>query len=109
MTSQRWLTDADFAPNSDVKSLWWHYLVVIVPDEIKYAHDAALWITGGSNTGGPPSTKDEDIIVSAALAVTTGTITGALFQVPFYEEEYLIFVFVNILLSFYFCRFPMST
>jgi hypothetical protein len=27
MTSQRWLTDADFSPNSDAKSIWWHYLV----------------------------------------------------------------------------------
>ncbi len=27
MTSQRWLTDKDFAENSDTKSIWWHYLV----------------------------------------------------------------------------------
>ena len=35
VTSQAWLTDADFAPNSEMKSIWWHIMVVIVPDEIK--------------------------------------------------------------------------
>jgi hypothetical protein len=30
MTSQRWLTDADFSPSSDAKSIWWHMLVVRV-------------------------------------------------------------------------------
>lgn len=81
MTSQRWLTDADFAESSNGKSLWWHYLVVIVPDEIRFTQNASLWITGGSVTSGPPQPKDEDLIVSAGLAITTGTITGALFQV----------------------------
>ncbi len=31
MTSQQWLTSAD----SD-RSIWWHYLAVIVPDEIEF-------------------------------------------------------------------------
>jgi len=30
MTSQRWLTDADFSPSSNSKSLWWHYLVILI-------------------------------------------------------------------------------
>lgn len=47
MTSQRWLTDADFSPESESGSIWWHYLVVIVPDEVKYTRNATLWITGG--------------------------------------------------------------
>jgi hypothetical protein len=44
MTSQRWLTDADFAPNSDCKSLWWHYLFVIVPSEVKWVNNGTHWI-----------------------------------------------------------------
>ncbi len=81
MTSQRWLTDADFAPNSDVKSLWWHYMMVIVPDEVQHLKNASMWITGGSNPGSPPKLKDEDIWVSVALAMSTKTVTTALFQV----------------------------
>ena len=27
VTSQRWLTDADFSPDSTAKSIWWHMLV----------------------------------------------------------------------------------
>ena len=88
MTSLKWLTDADFSPSSPGGSLWWHYLVVIVPDEIKHANNGTLWITGGSVTDGPPKSTDEDIVLSAALATSTGIVTGALFGVP---NEHLIF------------------
>ncbi len=81
MTSQRWLTDADFSANSDCKSLWWHYLVVIVPSEVKYLQNGTLWITGNSNTDSAPSADSEDIVTAAALAMSTGVITGSLFQV----------------------------
>jgi len=80
MTSQRWLTDDVFSPNSDSKSIWWHYLVVIVPEHVQYTRNASLWITGGCS--GFPSAKDEDLHVAAALATATGTITGVLFQIP---------------------------
>lgn len=82
MTSQRWLADADFTADSDSHSLWWHYLVVIVPDEVKYVHNATMWITGGSVRQGPPSTTDEDILLTAALACSAMTVAGALFQIP---------------------------
>jgi PhoPQ-activated pathogenicity-related protein len=88
MTSQRWLTDDDFSPNSDVKSLWWHYLVVVVPDVLTYTRNASLYITGGSNTNSPPTQYNEDILVAVALATTAGCITGTLFQVP---NEHMIF------------------
>jgi PhoPQ-activated pathogenicity-related protein len=81
LTSQRWLSDSDFSANSEAKSLWWHYLMVIVPDDLKFKSNGSLWITGG-NMGSVPKIDDEDMVVSAALAVTTGTITGALFQIP---------------------------
>lgn len=88
MTSQRWLTDADFAPNSDIKSIWWHYLTVIVPNEVRYPNNGTLWITGGSVTDGAPSADMEDIVTAAALAMETGVITGSLFQIP---NEHMIF------------------
>jgi PhoPQ-activated pathogenicity-related protein len=82
LTSQKWLTDADFSPSSDAKSIWWHYLVVIVPSNVEYTQNASIWITGGSVTSGFPSAKDEDIFLAAVLAMETGTITGCLFQIP---------------------------
>eukprot|EP01034_Spumella_vulgaris_P036549 gene36549-45070_t len=82
MTSQAWLTDADFSPDSEAKSIWWHYIVVIVPDEVKWTRNASLWITGGNNNNSPPGKDSEDIILAAALATSTGCITGALFQIP---------------------------
>ncbi len=64
MTSQRWLTDADFAPNSPSKSLWFHYLVVIVPNAVQWTRNASLYITGGENDhgGSIPKSNDEDIV-----------------------------------------------
>jgi hypothetical protein len=80
MTSQRWLTDAEFSAGSEAGSIWWHYLVVIVPENLKYTHNATMWITGmGQNS--IPDQGVEDVILSAALATNLGVVTGVLFQV----------------------------
>lgn len=63
-------------------SIWWHYLVVIVPDEVKSTTNATLWIDGGSMTDSPPTIKSYVVEIAAALAVTTKTVTGALFMIP---------------------------
>eukprot|EP01038_Epipyxis_sp_PR26KG_P006071 gene6071-8360_t len=81
MTSQKWLTDKDFTADSDAKSIWYHYLVVIIPDQINFKQNATLWITGGG-MGSIPHQEDEDIRVSAALATSVGIVTGAFFQIP---------------------------
>jgi hypothetical protein len=103
MTSQRWLTDDVFSADSDSKSIWWHYLVVIVPENLQYTRNASLWITGGSVTSGFPSARDEDIVVSAALATSTGSVTGVLFQVSLEIRSTCIFS------QFGFGRFLMNT
>jgi len=82
MTSQQWLTDDDFSPNSDSKSIWWHYLVVIIPEELRRTQNASIYITGGDVHNDYPSADSEDVIVSAALACSTGQITGTLFGIP---------------------------
>ena len=87
VTSQRWLTDADFSPDSPSGSIWWHMMVVIVPNEIKYKNNATMWVTGGG-MGGPPSKDSEDIVLAASLAMGMGVITGSLFQIP---NEHTIF------------------
>lgn len=82
MTSQKWLDDSVFSDNSPSKSIWWHYLTVIVPDNLNYHNNGTLYITGGSVTSGLPHTKDEDITVAAAIATSIGVVTGCLFQIP---------------------------
>jgi hypothetical protein len=81
MTSQRWLTDSDFSADSQSHSIWWHWLVIVVPDEVRWKQNATLYITGGTNGNGLPDYDGEDIVLAAGLALTTGTITGVLFQV----------------------------
>ena len=83
MTSQRWLTPADFI--GPVGHVWTHQLLVVVPDGVvDYPDAAALWITGGGNDGppSPPSPDDEDVLVCASLAVTVGTVCSVLYQIP---------------------------
>jgi len=82
MTSLKWLNDEDFSPNSEVKSIWYHMLVVIVPSEIHWKNNATLWITGHGMGYKPTSNKDEDIALAASLAMGVGCITGVLFQIP---------------------------
>jgi PhoPQ-activated pathogenicity-related protein len=87
VTSLRWLTDDDFSPSSQCKSVWWHYLVVIVPSNLKYTRNATLWITGGGVGDGPPHADSEDIIVAAALAMANGVIAGSFFQVRLFNVQ----------------------
>lgn len=81
MTSQRWLTDADTS-----MSLWWHYLVVIVPSNYdpSTARNATLWITDGKNNNPDetPNRFNYNMIIASELAMGTGLITGCLFQIP---------------------------
>jgi len=88
VTSQRWLTDAAFSPNSPAKSLWTHWLVVIVPDVIDFKQNASMYLTGGDVNSLPPSPTSEDVAVAIALAYCTGIPTGALFGIP---NEHTIF------------------
>jgi len=78
MTSQKWLDES-----ITTCSIWYHTLTVFVPDNLTQTEFGFLWITGGDN-GNKPSTdpKDQDNAVAAMMAVTTGMVTAALFQVP---------------------------
>jgi PhoPQ-activated pathogenicity-related protein len=64
------------------KSIWWHYLVIIVPENCKSKTNATLWIGDGGMSRTPPDLKNYNVEIAAALAVSTGIITGALFQIP---------------------------
>ncbi len=101
MTSQRWLTDADFAPHSPSKSLWWHYLVVIVPNAVQWTRNASLYITGGGNDNPSdlPKAGDEDIVVAGTLAMANQIICGCLFQVCILIASFVDAPFVQLLVS----------
>ena len=64
MTSQRWLTDED-----TTRSLWWHYLVVIVPSNYNpsTARNATLWITDGNNDDPVPNRFNYNMILASEM------------------------------------------
>ncbi|XP_077979950.1 autocrine proliferation repressor protein A-like [Glandiceps talaboti] len=78
MTSQKWLTDKDVD-----RSIWWHYMAITVPDQLTITDTAFMYITGGSNTDGPPDPMgDEELMMTSLFAVTTGSIGACLMQIP---------------------------
>ena len=68
--------------------LWWHLVLVVAPDELLHPGWAGLWITAAPNRA-PPSPRDSDVAVASRLAVSTGAVVAALFNVP---NEALFFV-----------------
>lgn len=89
MTSQRWLTDDDFSPGSEAGSIWYHYLVIIVPDKVDYKNNATLYITGGANHDDPHEFQTiEDTMLNAYIATSANIITGVLYQIP---NQHIIF------------------
>ncbi|XP_072027742.1 autocrine proliferation repressor protein A-like [Amphiura filiformis] len=77
MTSQKWLTDND----SD-RSIWWHYLMVTIPDEVRYPDAAYMYITGGGNGGPPDPLGDDEVLFTSLTAASMGIVTACLKQVP---------------------------
>jgi len=73
MTSQSWRK-----PEEVDRTVWKHWLTVIVPRTVRH-RTAMLYITGGRSTTPPPSEADRDL---ARLAVTTGSVAVLLQQVP---------------------------
>lgn len=64
------------------RSIWWHYLAVVIPPKITYKKVAAMYITGGDNTDGVPPNDGEDILLCAAIAVFAEAPCAVLFQIP---------------------------
>ena len=77
-TSQQWLT-----PEESSRPIWWHILVVIVPNKLEYSNTPFLWITDGDNGDDAiPDPLGKDMLIAADFAVSTKTIGAALFQIP---------------------------
>ncbi|KAL5496935.1 hypothetical protein EMCRGX_G013313 [Ephydatia muelleri] len=78
MTSQTWLSASEVT-----RSVWWHYLVITIPDKVQYTDTGFIYITGGSNDDqSPPDLFSGDGIFSPIVAYSTGTVTATLFQIP---------------------------
>ncbi len=83
VTSQKWLTPADFA--GPFGHIWTHQVLVIVPTKVTYTDAAALYITGNGNDQAPnklPDATDEDVLVCASLATAVGQVCSVLWQIP---------------------------
>jgi PhoPQ-activated pathogenicity-related protein len=74
MVSQEWLSE-ELVNEPE----WWHWLTLVVPDEVNYT-TGMLWIGGGTNYSEMP-VEPHPIVLEPALA--TGTVTAYLHNVPF--------------------------
>lgn len=87
LTSQQWMT-SEFSD----RSVWWHHVVVIIPSVIDpdYESRALLYITGGDNNNPNsfPDASDEDVFVTATIAVNAKVPAATLFQVPNQPIQY---------------------
>ncbi|CAH1784287.1 unnamed protein product, partial [Owenia fusiformis] len=78
MTSQMW-------KDSSVHSqpLWWHQLIVAIPDNVQYFDSALVYISTGSNTDtDPPPETDWRVNASAAFASEMRGVAAYLKQIP---------------------------
>jgi PhoPQ-activated pathogenicity-related protein len=86
MTSQAWLTPADWSFGNNVGGgLWWHYMLVVIPDKLDPARTqyGFIYSTGGENDPDKlPTGNSEDALVLATICVHTGVVGTALFQIP---------------------------
>ncbi len=84
MTTQRWLTTAEVED-----PVWWHWLTVVVPDEVQ--HDVGLLVIGGGTRQDEAPQAAPVFVAQAALL--TGSVTAYLHNVPnqpvtFADDDY---------------------
>lgn len=78
MTSHQWLS-----PKTVTRTLWWHYLTVVIPDNIVYPDVGCLYVTGGSNNDDPidPAT-DVELVLIRQVATRVGIVCALQRQNP---------------------------
>lgn len=76
LTSQQWRSSSEVD-----RVLWQHWLVILVPSQVR-SSTAALIIGSGRNNGLPPSLTSTDIGIGAQLARASGTVVAVLGQAP---------------------------
>lgn len=64
------------------RSIWWHYMAIVVPPGVQYKNMASMYIGEYDNTDPLPAADDEDVELCAALAITSGAVCAVLRQIP---------------------------
>ncbi|XP_035694841.1 autocrine proliferation repressor protein A-like, partial [Branchiostoma floridae] len=79
MTSQQWLTEDEVD-----RPIWWHFLTVVIPDNMTYPDAGFLFIDGDNNDHPEslPSHGDNFVSLVNMFAVGTGSVAANLKQVP---------------------------
>jgi len=78
MHSQVWRSPADVS-----RSLWEHYLVIVVPNNLDATtRKSLLVIVGGDVGSGRPDPDDDMMKLGISMAVLTRSVASVLFQVP---------------------------
>lgn len=91
MTSQKWLSNTEVN-----RPVWWHVIFVVTPANFGYlGNDSKDWATvyvaqGQYDATGTVSATPSEMEVAARMAVRTGTVVAAVFQVPFQPTTYLM-------------------
>ncbi len=80
MVSQEWLT-----PESVHETKWWHWLTIIVPDQVH--HDIALLGIGGGSINTDMPVSGNEVMVNTAIA--TNSIVANLHNIPFQPIRFL--------------------
>ncbi|CAD5123088.1 DgyrCDS11464 [Dimorphilus gyrociliatus] len=79
MTSQMWRNETD----SD-HPVWWHWLAVAVPNDLKHGSDGFIYIGSGNNRNpdAPPNADSRNIRRAGQLCVQVGAVAAYLWQIP---------------------------
>lgn len=77
MTSQKWYDETVLN-----KPIWWHYLVINVPDQVVIKDAAFLFISSGNTDNEIPTPQDDFVEIHSNLAVGTKAVTAVLRQIP---------------------------
>lgn len=75
MNSQQWR-----APGEVDRSLWTHWLAIVVPDVV--SHETGMVIVGGGDNGGPPDLGADEVVFGAQIAVLSQSIVAIVGQIP---------------------------
>jgi len=79
MTSQLYQTE-EFS----TRPIWWHFMGIAIPDDIRHPEHGLLFIEGGQNNDiyEPPGRADASVVISSSMANDTGMVVGFIFSVP---------------------------
>ena len=80
MVSQSWRDEKEVD-----RTLWQHWLIVMVPDKLEHDDTALLFIGGGSNGGEPPTQGDE---MTRQIALQSHAVVADLKMVPNQRLEF---------------------